>query len=430
MTTQLARQTTTTDAAVRHVEAAKPFLTLKQVQEMDRGELEALALSLQTRTLERRTVEGTMVCVQRIVPLVYGASEDIYEVPRVGAMINAKGYRKIAAYAGVKFFTPDSINIDGEVRSNPYIERDPVTRSNKRCFVRKVAVWRGPLGEPVARDLTLVYDPGALFLVALRGKMGSNPADIRTEARRLGDPCEPGWQFFPEMDMPGSEGMYVGLYAKLSNPDVGACIKDRLDKSKFIERYADTFCERNLTKKMLNVNVPRVVNGSAAVPVMAWVAPSDEAFVTRALEGMRGIRDPDNVVATLEAQGTVVLAELDDSGDDAEIAEDRSADDDDAVPNAERSYDLDTRRAVLAEHRDATPPAPPVEPVHEPAASTPTKADAIGALMQRLDTARKTIGDGAYRACCESVGVDPAKPGAKGSRALEALVAECEDTAR
>lgn len=439
-------------APVRAIESNKPFFHLAQLQSMAREDLEVLCLGLQCKTLERRTKDGVLTQVRRVVPLVYGKAEDIYDVKVIGTMLNAKAYRKCAAFAGVKFFNPPSIEIDGETRSNPHIERDPVTKANKRCFVRKVAVWRGPLGEPVARDLTLVYDPGALFNVALRGKISANPGKIISTSRRMSEACEPGWAFFPEMALDGTEingvpgtALYVGLLADLSNPDVSDLIKDRSDKSKFIERYADTFCERNLTKKMLNLPVPIVVRDAkgnplgASILIEAWIAPSDEAFVTRTVEAMQGLTSVDDPVRALQDQGIIVTAaEIVHADSDEEGAVDVTVGDGEETDG--RTYDLDPRRALQAERREEKTPAPTPQPDPDPAAigqgalplagPTQDRAAQIAGLMKRLDAARKAIGDGPYKAACASVEVDPERPGAKGVRVLESLVFECEEMAK
>jgi hypothetical protein len=417
-----------TSPALQTVDAAKPFYNFPQLKEMDRPDLEALVMSLQVKTMVRRTAEGSVVCVQRMVPLAYGRAEDVYEIPKIGAMINAKGYRKLAAYAGVKFFTPATLMVDGVAKSNPCIERHPVTKSNQRCWVRMVAVWRGPLGEPIARDLTLCYDPGSLFVVSLRGKRDSNPAAIISTSRRLDQECEPGWAFFPEMDLPGTE-MYVGLYVNLANPDVSDLIKDRSDKSKFIERYATTFCERNLTKKMLPVNVPYIPKddkGNApafvSTPIMAWVAPSDEAFMTAAIRGMQGIEDVADPVRSLEDRGVIIVVEAEThEGDDSDRDENESDDPahkDDANPESKP-----------AQRTESKTPAPAAVAPEQPALNLGAKPD-LQAMKDRLAVARSAIGDGAYRTACAEFGIDPEKPMAKGTAALATLTKECEAEAR
>lgn len=432
-----------TRAPIAEVENSQPFHTQQQLARLDQHQLVDLVLSLQSRTAVRHTSEGPMVRIQKLVRLAYGKAEDIYEVPKVGLMIQAKGYNRIAAEAGVQMLAPSTVMVDGEAKANPHIERDPVTRSNKRCWVRRVAVWRGPQGTPMARDLTLIYDPGALFLVALRGRAEYNPADVKSVVRRLGDACPDGWAFFPEMEVPGTD-QYVGLLVNVNNKDVGAAIKDRTDKSKFIERYAVTFCERNLLKKLIPVNTPEMVQGQqfATVPVTCWVASSDEAFARSAQRAMMGVESPDNAIAGLTASGAIEVDAEEAHEDEAAVMHDATLGNEDAEPeDAGRQYLLD---APKARTESRTPPPAPVEPA--PVTETPAAAPApqtvtqtaapagdraaqIADLKRRLAAARAAIGDGPYQATCAGLELDPAAPGAKGMRKLEELVAECEDLA-
>lgn len=433
-----------TRAPIAEVPAARPFHSQRQLEGLTQAQLVDLVLSLQSMTAVRQTAEGPMVRVQKLVRLAYGKAEDIYEVPKVGLMIQAKGYNRIAAEAGVQMLAPSTVMVDGEAKANPHIERDPITRSNKRCWVRRVAVWRGPQGTPMARDLTLIYDPGALFLVALRGKAEYNPADVKSVVRRLGDACPDGWAFFPEMEVPGAD-QYVGLLVNVTNKDVGAAIKDRTDKSKFIERYAVTFCERNLLKKLIPVNTPEMVQGQqfATVPVTCWVASSDEAFARSAQRAMMGVESPDNAIAGLTASGAIEVDAEEAHEDETAVIYDATLGNEDAEPEdaSRRQYLLD---APKARTEARTPPPAPVEPA--PVAETPAAAPApqtstqtaapagdraaqIADLKRRLAAAREAIGEGPYKAVCAGLELDPVAPGAKGMRKLEELVAECEDLA-
>lgn len=426
-----------TRAPIAEIANTRPFHTQRQLESLAPAQLVDLVLSLQSMTSVRQTAEGPMVRVQKLVRLAYGKAEDIYEVPKVGLMIQAKGWNRIAAEGGVQMLAPSTVMVDNEPRSNPFIERDTITRSNKRCWVRRVAVWRGPQGTPMARDLTLIYDPGALFLVALRGKAEYNPADIKSVSRRLGDPCEPGWAFFPEMEVPGTDH-YVGLLVNVANKDVGSAIKDRTDKSKFIERYAITFCERNLLKKLIPVNTPEMVQGQtyATVPITCWVASSDEAFARSAQRAMMGVESPDNAIAGLKASGAIEV-EVESADDDETAAHDATLGNEDAAPDEPaRHYQLEPP-AARVERVEATTPAPVPVPVETPPAApaaavsqaAPTDRVAhIAALKARLKAAREKIGESAFMAACECLEIDPAV-GPRGTQKLEELVAECEDVA-
>ncbi len=428
-----------TRAPIAEVENSQPFHTQQQLARLDQHQLVDLVLSLQSRTAVRHTAEGPMVRIQKLVRLAYGKAEDIYEVPKVGLMIQAKGYNRIAAEAGVQMLAPSTVMVDGEAKANPHIERDPITRSNKRCWVRRVAVWRGPQGTPMARDLTLIYDPGALFLVALRGKAEYNPADVKSVVRRLGDACPDGWAFFPEMEVPGTD-QYVGLLVNVTNKDVGNAIKDRTDKSKFIERYAVTFCERNLLKKLIPVNTPEMVQGQqfATVPVTCWVASSDETFARSAQRAMMGVESPDNAIAGLTASGAIEVDAEEAHEDEVAVMHDATLGNEDAEPDdPARQYLLEPPAARM-ERVERKSPAPAPVPAEAPqtvtqAPATTTTAAApvtdraahIASLQARLRAAREKIGESAFLAACECLEIDPGV-GPRGTAKLEQLVAECE----
>lgn len=436
-----------TRAPLAEVPAARPFFSQGQLSKMTHAELVACVLGMQTRTHERMTREGPMVCTQRLVPLAYGRAEDIFEIEKMGVIITAKGYNKIAMHAGVQFIPVETVIVDNTPMANGYVERNPITKSNLRCWVRNVAVWRGPNGTFVGHDLTLCYDPGALFLVALRGKAQYNPADILSVRRRLDEPCKDGWAFFPEMDIPGTED-YVGLYVNLANKDVGACIKDRTDKSKFIERYARTFCRRNLIKTLMSINVPDIKDDDGkvmpivTVPVTAWLAPSDEPFSRSVHRAVMGAESSGDVIGSVIRSGTI-SASIEFAHDDGAATHDATIGDEDAEhDDAEgRQYLLDAPQPRTEARTPQPAPVDPAPVTETPAATqapqTVTQAAApvadraahIAELKRRLAAARAAIGDGPYQAACAGIDLDPSAPGAKGMRKLEELVTECEDMA-
>ena len=463
----IAHSTHPATPVLRTAEPRKPFFGAEQLAAMPPDDLVALVLSLQTRTFEMQTADGPMVCVQRLVPLVEGKKEDIFEIPYVGLEIQAKGWRKIKTYAGAFVKMTPTVMVNDLERSNPCIERDGVLGSGTRCWVRMVGVWRGPNGAPTAVDLTICYDPGMLLVGALGKAMEKNEADIKRVSRRLAaDPPE-GWAFFPETQEPGTD-RYIGLLVKLSNRAVHDAIKDRNEKARFVDRYAVTFCERNLLKKLIPITTPRVFNGVAAVPVTCWVSRTDEQIVSAAYKRLTDGQDAEGAFRALvgeagSVQVQTMVAEADEDAGEGDEREDEPL-------AAETTRGASPAPTVAPVAPVAPAPAPVVDetgqaslfggpaPIIPQAAtqagqgpadsgerqasstmplqssSTPAPitdaAAEIRALKDEIKTLITEIGSAEYGVAATNRGLDPGKPWTAGLPALRGLVAECREIKR
>lgn len=472
----IAHSTQIQAAPLRAVEPRKPFFGADQLAAMAPDDLVALVLSLQTRTFEMQTAYGPMVCVQRLVPLIEGKKEDIFDIPYVGLEIQAKGWRKIKTYAGAFVKMTPTVMVNDQERSNPCPERDGVLGSGTRCWVRMVGVWRGPNGVPTAVDLTLCYDPGMLLVGALGKAMEKNEADIKRVSRRLADDPPEGWAFFPETQEPGT-ARYIGLLVKLSNKAVHEAIKDRNEKAKFIDRYAVTFCERNLLKKLIPVTTPRIFNGVAAVPVTCWVSRTDETIISEAYKRLTDGQDAEGAFRELvgEAGSVQVQTMVAESDDDTDT--DEARDDDEPVPmdrgtQPARSVPAPQPAPAVDENGQASMfagPGPVIptaaaqassKPAPAPAAPAPAPAqgpndsgerapsqtsspapsqaqapaqnptDEIKSLLAELRALADAIGRPEYDVAATNRGIEPTKPAGRGLPALRGLVEECRTIKR
>lgn len=456
----IAHSTHPATPVLRTAEPRKPFFGPEQLAAMPPDDLVALVLSLQTRTFEMQTADGPMVCVQRLVPLVEGKKEDIFEIPYVGLEIQAKGWRKIKTYAGAFVKMTPTVMVNDSERSNPCIERDGVLGSGTRCWVRMVGVWRGPNGAPTAVDLTICYDPGMLLVGALGKAMEKNEADIKRVSRRLSvDPPE-GWAFFPETQEPGTD-RYIGLLVKLSNRAVHDAIKDRNEKARFVDRYAVTFCERNLLKKLIPITTPRVFNGVAAVPVTCWVSRTDEQIVSAAYKRLTDGQDAEGAFRALvgeagSVQVQTMVAEADEDAGDGDEREDEPL-------AAETTRGASPAPTVAPVAPAAPAPAPVVDSTGQaslfggpapiipqaptqagqgladsgerqatPSQTSPVTdaATEVKSLVDELRGLVEAIGRTEYEVAATNRGIDPQKPRAKGIEPLRGLVAECREIKR
>lgn len=220
----------------------------------------------------------------------------IYEVPgRSDAppkfKLTAEGYDHLNRLAGIQTITPPTIEVDGQDRPNPYIERHSgAGREGVLMAVhcRVVAVGRSATGNLLAADSRLRWTPSAYLGTALYTAQYKNPADVQTmlESEFLAEKAEgkrPGWLFVPT-EVVGTE--VVGIAANIRNPAVSSQIKAHSERQKFGERIATTICRRNAIKKLLGVStvVPNEQNGDlvAYVPIISWVESDSMLLRTEA----------------------------------------------------------------------------------------------------------------------------------------------------
>ena len=338
-----------------------PIVPHGRLERMEHQELVSLCQSLQRQAVVRQTAQGPKVGIVHMMRMEFGAGGDVMELPgrkdEAGPLlITAKGYYRAGAACGLQIVHPQTVLVDGEAKSNPHYERNEATGTVERAVVRVVVVGRNAAGQLIARDQTAIYSPFAYLLKELHAKQAYNPDSIKAHSQRPGDAPQEGWEFFPEIEVPGT-GRYVGLLVKLANPEVLKLLKLYSERVCKILEYAVTFAARNALKKMLEIHIPTFHDGVGYVPVVSWTDPTDEMISQRIAAAQSG-GNADDLLADLEKQGAAVMR--------SEVRADEIEEDDEAEVLAEReestpSAAIPLRRqepAAPAERHESKTPAP------------------------------------------------------------------------
>jgi hypothetical protein len=233
-----------------------------------------------------RDGEQKMRCVKTKVVLTVEEGH-VYHV-QGKFMITANGYTRLNQIAGVTLVQPETIEIDGKIHENPWLEcdaRKPGVLVRVHC--RVLSVGRSATGQPVAIDYRLKFDPNLYLLQALKKtqrywKQGNCPVQDLTEREFFEEWTAEerrGWAFLP-LSAIGDD--YVGIAFHLGNQEVRKKMGDQVDLVTFAERRAQTMCRRNAMRHHPSIGVTQVAlndigwdgktlaRGWAEVPVFAW----------------------------------------------------------------------------------------------------------------------------------------------------------------
>lgn len=184
------------------------------------------------------------------------------------ASVTYTGFLAMNAVAGCAVGQPPHVWVDGEKRTNPYVER--VKRREGRLgdvirVVIAVAVV-GPApgtGNPVVVNYTLDYDPGKDFANMLSA-LGDDNDDCHLAVEP--DELEKGWMWHPVYGG-------VGFLFNLRNKDVFKSYGKFIEMQANALKKAQTVARRNAMKSHPALAIHDVVinaNGEAYIPVTGW----------------------------------------------------------------------------------------------------------------------------------------------------------------
>lgn len=195
--------------------------------------------------------------------------------------ITAVGYYHLNKWANVQIVTPPTVLVDGAEQPNPYM-RMTSEGAVEYVYVRKIAIGRSPLGNWVAIDQTLYFNPELMFrrdiLNAWKGwGNDAKPKDwgrlVRLDALSDEDRNNPTSFFVPY-------GGGLVLEVDLTHIDVATKLSDHANMILYADRRAQTMAERNALKKHPAIAAQAVEldgEGTASVWVTAWA--EDEGAV-------------------------------------------------------------------------------------------------------------------------------------------------------
>lgn len=200
----------------------------------------------------------------------------IYKINQNHA-ITSDGYIQLNKVASVNIVTPQSIIMDGEVKPNPFIERNKNTRIIETVNVRKIGVGFSPVGNITVIDKSLYYNIYTYFIQSIQAKMkkkvwkNGKPTDEplykdMAITGTKGDPPEKGkWAFF-ETAFP------LGIWVNYEHPAILDCLDEHTQRQKFGDRIAQKIVERNILKDhpAIGAKQVEVTGGKATVIVHGW----------------------------------------------------------------------------------------------------------------------------------------------------------------
>lgn len=245
--------------------------------------LKPVTLSMADGTLYQITgrrpvcVEQGHSCFGQVAPKNHSGRVDWREVP-IGdprkATVTYPGYLAMNAVAGCAVGQPPSVVVDGEERTNPYVERWVDDKGRKRDVIRVVIgiVVVGPApetGNPVVVNYTLDYDPSKDLASMLDRIAKDHPDDCYLAPEALADvelETKPGWHFLP---VAGGVGYFYNLRLEAVREAYGKYVEIQGNAMK----KAQTVARRNAMKShpALGRQYARINDqGVARVPVTGW----------------------------------------------------------------------------------------------------------------------------------------------------------------
>ena len=191
------------------------------------------------------------------------------------------GLRKLNELPALQIIRPSAVIVDGVEQMNPYIQVNEKTRMPEVVYARCLCVGYAPMGSLVATDVTIRLDVNIYLLENIQSKMKSlkdnshrlarygvedeYPTDQRGEEQVK---AHGQWRFMPLHSVGG-----IGLWINLAAPECHQILGDHTTRLKFIERLAQSFCERNAMKAHPSMpKTVQAVNGVANIRMTGWTS--------------------------------------------------------------------------------------------------------------------------------------------------------------
>lgn len=245
--------------------------------------------------------------VKKQVPL-YLESKHFYTLDKGDTFtLTSAGYNALNEAAGLRWDNPATVNVDGQERSNPYIDRDPASGQIRAIYVARTVIGRSPTGNMVKAPAVICYDPEAYARAELfsKIKMRSEWND-KTKRRESSGKWGGAGRMVPtkaidsgkveiddltEIVMPLNP--LVSIIANLTDSGVQDALGNGIENQKFAERKGATIAERIAFSKhpaMPNPTIPeayivresiqktggnwpKILSAKAVIPIVGWLEP-------------------------------------------------------------------------------------------------------------------------------------------------------------
>ena len=174
--------------------------------------------------------------------------------------ISHLGYQVCNRIANLSIMRPNTIFVDAVERSNPFIERNPITQEAVNIHARSLAIGFAPTGNPAIVDKTVILNLRQYLLTDLKNKIGKFPECGYFGAGEIGQEGPPGWEskdgksvikarenavmrFMPTNEI--TQGVYAGYWFDLAHPEIIAMFGQQRTRQQFAERNAISMSSRN-----------------------------------------------------------------------------------------------------------------------------------------------------------------------------------------
>ena len=277
------------------------------------------------------------------------------EVPTDGpAILTHEGLQRCNEVVGASIVSPPTVVVDGERRTNPYVDRAPSKTGlgdvRRIVLCTSVVGFAPATGNPVVVNYTLDYDPAKELAHMLAKIADDSPEDCyltteaEAEAERQGDNGRTRWQF---------HSLYagVGYFYDLRLDAVRRAYREFIQILAFATRKAQTVCLRNAMKRHPAFSRHHAITddrGEAIIPVIGWTSEGDALDQVQRIG--EALRRGDTGLDDVEAQVVDVDEVYEPEGDaDAEAAAQRVL----SPPQEEAGGSLLDQVSVAREDREA-----------------------------------------------------------------------------
>lgn len=224
-----------------------------------------------------------------------GLVQPVYNGPFV---VSAQGYEMWAEASGTCVMCPEQVLVDGEMRRNPHVVRDPRSKRIIEVWARAVAFRYSSQGLPQVSDWTTIYDVPAYRLIDLVAKAKKKP-DVFKLLPEGTEPDEKGtWACFPVDDV-------LNLWANTQHAEFIEWMGTILNREKKVLDFAQTFAKRNCLKHLSGLQKAPDNTGSWDIPVMCW-RPQDGSILQWSLARYDSVK---NTMQGLSSGKTQALPE-------------------------------------------------------------------------------------------------------------------------
>jgi len=162
-------------------------------------------------------------------------------------VVSAPGYELLGEAAGAVVIFPGQVLVNGELRANPFVERDPNNKRVLSVYCRAVAFRFSSKGIPQVSDWTTTYDSPNYRLIDLLGKAKDNPGAFRLLPIEAAAPDDKGtWAVYPFDDS-------TRLWVNTSHDEALSWYASIINREKKAIDFAQTFARRNALKHLTGI---------------------------------------------------------------------------------------------------------------------------------------------------------------------------------